>query len=71
MKYVIYEKSYIDRLGEKINDEINMGDSESINGILKLLETKRNIKVTKRAIYKSMKTNKPIKDKYFIFKIKM
>lgn len=71
MKYVIYEKSYIDRLGEKINDEVNMGDSESINGVLKLLETKRNIKVTKRAIYKSMKTNKPIKDKYLIFKIKM
>lgn len=71
MKYVIYEKSYIDRLGEKINDEVNMGDSESINGILKLLETKRNLKITKRAIYKSIKNNKPIKDKYLIFKIKM
>ena len=69
--YVIYEKSYIDRLGEKINDEVNMGDSESINGILKLLETKRNLKITKRAIYKSIKNNKPIKDKYIIFKIKM
>lgn len=71
MKYVIYEKGYIDRLGEKIEDETNIGDSESLNGILKLLEIKRNLKITKRAIYKSMKNNRPIKDKYLIFKIKM
>ena len=71
MKYVINEKSYIDRLGEKIEDETNIGDSESLNGILELLEKKRNLKISLRTIYRSLKHKHPIKDKYLIFKIKM
>lgn len=71
MKYVIYEKSYIDRLGEKIEDETNIGDSESLNGVLELLEKKRNLKISLRTIYRSLKHQHPIKDKYLIFKIKM
>lgn len=71
MKYVIYEKGYIDRLGEKIEDETNIGDSESLNGVLELLEKKRNLKISLRTIYRSLKYKHPIKDKYIIFKIKM
>ena len=31
--YIVCEKSYIDRLGEKIDDETNLHDSNSVNGI--------------------------------------
>lgn len=70
MKYVIYEKSYIDRLGEKIDDEINIGDSDSVLGILRILELKRNFKTTKMSVYRSIKNKEPIRDKYIIFKMK-
>lgn len=70
MKYVIYEKSYIERLGEKIDDEINIGDSDSVLGILRILEHKRNFKTTKMSVYRSIKNKEPIRDKYIIFKMK-
>lgn len=68
--YVIYEKEYIDRLGVKIDNQVNIGDSSCVDGILKILETKRNIKLSKRGIYKSIKTKQPIYNKYYIYKIK-
>ena len=37
---------------------------------VKILETKRNIKLSKRGIYKSIKTKQPIYNKYYIYKIK-
>lgn len=70
MRYVIYEKSYIDRLGKLIDDEVNIGDSESVLGVLRILKNKRNVKVEKRQIYKSIKNKVLINDKYLIFKMK-
>lgn len=68
--YIICEKSYIDRLGDKVDDQTNIGDSDSVNGILKILETKRKLNLSKRAIYKSIKDKTPIYGKYYIYKIK-
>lgn len=67
--YIVCEKTYFDRLGEKIKDEINLHDSDNINGILEFLR-KQNIYITKRTIYHAMKNNVPIKGKYMIYKIK-
>lgn len=67
--YIVCEKTYFDRLGEKIKDEINLHDSDNINGILEFLR-KQNIYITKRTIYYAMKNNVPIKGKYMIYKIK-
>lgn len=68
--YVIYEKDYIDRLGKKIDNQLNIGDSDSVDGIIKILKNNRNIILAKRTIYNSIKTKKPIYNKYFIYKIK-
>jgi hypothetical protein len=68
--YVIYEKDYIDRLGNKIDNQVNIGDSDSVNGVLKLLEKHRGLKLSKRVIYKSIQKKEPIYNKYYIFKIK-
>lgn len=70
MKYVIYEKSYIERLGNKIDDEVNIGDSDTINGVVKLLKSKRDLELNERTIYRSLKSKQPIKEKYFIFRMK-
>lgn len=70
MRYVIYEKSYIERFGRKIDDEINIGDTDSLIGVIDLLNEKRDIKTSKRAIYRSIQNKTPLKDKYFIFKMK-
>ena len=70
MKYVIYEKSYIERLGNKIDDEVNIGDSDTINGVVKLLKSKRDLDLNERTIYRSLKSKQPIKEKYFIFRMK-
>lgn len=70
MKYVIYEKSYIERLGNKIDDEVNIGDSDTINGVVKLLKNKRDLELNERTIYRSLKSKQPIKEKYFIFRMK-
>ena len=68
--YIICEKSYIERLGEKIDDETNIHDSDSVNGIQKFLE-KQNVKITKRAIYYAIKNKNLIAEKYSIYKIKV
>lgn len=68
--YVIYEKDYIDRLGKKIDNQVNIGDSNSVNGIVQILKNKRKLDITTRCIYKAIKTKVPISNKYYIYKIK-
>lgn len=68
--YIICEKTYIDRLGKQIDDETNIGNSESVEGLIKKLEQYSNLKIAKRTIYNAIKTEKPIYDKYYIYKIK-
>ena len=68
--YIVCEKSYIDRLGEKIDDETNLHDSNSVNGVQEFLK-KQNVEVTKRAIYYAIKNKNLIADKYSIYKIKV
>lgn len=68
--YIICIKSYIDRLGKKIDDEINLHESCSVNGIQEYL-LKQNIKITKRAIYNAIKNKNLIANEYRVYKIKM
>lgn len=70
MKYVIYEKSYIERLGQLIDDEINIGEGDSIKDVIYLLKKLRNFEIKKSVVYKSLKTKQPISNKYIIFKMK-
>ena len=35
--YIISEKTYFDRLGKRIDDEINIHDSDNIDGLIKYL----------------------------------
>lgn len=70
MKYVIYEKSYIDRLGQLIDDEINIGEGDSIKDVIYLLKKLRNFEIKKSVVYKSLKTKQPISNKYIIYKMK-
>ena len=70
MSYVVYEKTYIERLGELIEDETNLCDSDSIKELIELLRSK-DIKIAKSAIYKAIKTKKLIYDKYFVYKMKL
>lgn len=68
--YIICEKSYIERLGEKLDDETNLHDSNSVEGIQEFLR-KQNVNVTKRAIYYAIKNKNLIADKYWVYKIKV
>lgn len=68
--YVVYKKDYIERFGELIEDEINIGDSDSVMGLVRYLKSK-DINIAKRTIYKAINTKKPIHDTYFIYKIKV
>lgn len=70
MKYVIYEKSYIDRLGQLIDDEINIGEGDSVKDVVYLLKKLRNFEIKKSVVYKSLKTKQPISNKYIIYKMK-
>lgn len=70
MSYVVYEKTYIERLGELIEDETNLGDSDSIEELLELLRSK-DIETSKRTIYRKIKNKEPIKDKFYVYKIKL
>ncbi len=71
MMYVIYEKNYIDRPTGLIPNETNIGDSDSVNGIIKILKFKRNINISKRTIYRAIKNNSCVEDRYYIYKIKI
>lgn len=68
--YVVCEKSFIERLGEKIDDETNLHDSNSVDGIQEFLK-KQNVDVTKRAIYYAIKNKNLIADRYSVYKIKV
>lgn len=70
MKYVIYEKSYIERLGQLIDDEINIGEGDSVKDVVYLLKKLRNFEIKKSVVYKSLKTKQPISNKYIIYKMK-
>lgn len=70
MSYVVYEKTYIDRLGELIEDETNLCDSDNVNDLIKILKDK-NIKIARATIFKAIKTKKAIYDKYFVYKMKL
>lgn len=68
--YVVYEKGYIKRLGIKLEDEINILDTDNITELIEQMKQKQNIKIAKRTIYQAIKSGKPIFDKYYIYKIK-
>ena len=68
--YIICEKSKINRLGEEFDDEINIGDSDSVANLITLIEKIRSVKVAKRTMYTAIKTGQPIFGKYYIYKIK-
>ena len=68
--YVVYEKSYIKRLGIKLEDEINILDTDNITELIEQMKQKQDIKIAKRTIYQAIKSGKPIFDKYYIYKIK-
>lgn len=68
--FIVCEKTYIERLGKLIDDEINLHDSDNVNGIQEFLK-KQNVNVTKRAIYYAIKNKNLIADRYSVYKIKM
>ena len=68
--YTVYERYYEDRLGQQVEDEMNLWESDSVKNLIDLLRSK-NIKVAKSIIYKSIKEHRPIYDKYFVYKIKL
>lgn len=68
--YIISEKTYFERLGKKIDDEMNIYDSDNIKGIVDFLN-KQEINITKRAIYYAIKNRTTIKKRFNIYKIKV
>lgn len=68
--FIICEKSYIERLGKKIDDETNLYDSDNVSGIQEFLR-KQNVNITKRAIYNAIKNKNLIKNRYIVYKIKV
>ena len=68
--YIVCEKTYIERLGKKLEDEMNIGDSDNVDELIKLIKDNQNIEIAKRTIYNAIKTGKPIFNKYYIYKIK-
>ena len=68
--FIICEKSYIERLGKLIDDEINLYDRDNVAGIQNFLKI-QNINITKRAIYNAIKNKNLIKNKYSVYKIKV
>lgn len=68
--YIVCIKSYIDRLGEKIDDETNLHESKSVDGVQEFLK-KQNVMITKRAIYNAIKNRNLIANEYKVYKIKV
>lgn len=68
--YIICEKTYFDRLGRKVDDEINLYDSNDIKGLLDFFK-KQNVNITKRTLFNSIKNKTLIKNTYSIYKIKV
>lgn len=67
--YIVCEKSFVDKLGVKIEDEINIIDSDNIGELIELMKEKQKIEIARRTIFNAIKTGKPIFDKYYIYKI--
>lgn len=67
--YVIYEKAYIEKLGKKLDDEINLLDGDTIEEVVKKLKDK-NIKASRRTLFYALKNKSLIEGKYYIYKIK-
>ena len=67
--YIVCRKSSIDRFGKKLEDEINIHDSNSVDGIQDFLK-KQNVDITKRAIYMAIKNRNLIANEYSVYKIK-
>lgn len=68
--YVVYEKINFERLGKLIEDEQYLIENDNINDLITQLLVKFDINISRRAVFKSIKYNKPIFDKFFIYKIK-
>ena len=68
--YIICEKTYIERLGEKHDDETNLYDSDDVKSLLIFLK-KQNVDITKRALYYAIKNKTLINNKYTIYKLKV
>jgi hypothetical protein len=66
--YVLYEKTYIDRLGKRLDDEINILDGDTIEELLMKLKSK-NIKASRRTLFYALKTKSLINGKYLLYKI--
>lgn len=67
--YVLYEKTYIDRLGKRLDDEINILDGDTIEELVRKLKAK-NIKASRRSLFYALKTKSLINGKYYVYKIK-
>lgn len=70
MIYAIYEKSTIERFDKIVEDEVNVADSNTVDGVLKFFKDKRKLNVSKRQIYRAIKYNMLVHNKYYIYKIK-
>ena len=68
--YVVYEKSYIEKLGNRLEDEVNILDTDNIAELIKEMKEKQNVEIAKRTIYQAIKSGKPVFNKYYIYKIK-
>lgn len=68
--YIICEKDYIERLGNKLENETNIGDSDTVDDLIEIIKNNRDIEIAKRTIYNAIKTGKPIFNKYYIYKIR-
>lgn len=67
--YVLYEKTHIDRLGKRLDDELNLLDGDTIEELVKKLKAK-NIKASRRTLFYALKTKSLINGKYYVYKIK-
>lgn len=60
--YILCKKNYL------LEDEVNVFDCNNINEILEKLK-EENINISRRTLFYMIKNQKPIKDKYLIYKI--
>lgn len=68
--YIVCEKIYTKRLGNELEDEINIIDSDNIEELIKQIKEKQKVEIARRTIFNAIKNGKPIFDKYYIYKIK-
>lgn len=68
--YVIYEKSYISRPTGTVEDETYVWQSSSLDNLVDFLKVRRGFLTTKRSMYSAIKSKKPIKNIYYIYKVR-